>query len=437
MPSDIDLTPSQIVHELDKYIIGQERAKRLVALGLRNRIRRIRLPEDIRDEVSPKNIIMIGPTGVGKTEIARRLAKLTHAPFVKVEATKFTEVGYVGRDVESMVRDLMANAISMVKSEHRHGLRKNAKDKAEKRLLEILVPSKSEDVTHAKESIQQMLQNGTLEDKEIEMEISKKQNPTIEIVQGSQMEGMAFNMENMPSIFPSKKTTRRTTVKKAREYLLHEEIENLIDNEKVNEIAKERVEQYGIIFLDEIDKIISQGGNAHQNISREGVQRDILPIVEGSIVHTRQGAIDTTHILFIAAGAFHAVKPSDLIPELQGRFPLRVELQDLSKEDFIAILTTPKNALIVQYQELLKTEHVVVTFSADAINCIAEYAVRINTQTDNIGARRLHTLMELILEDVSFTADQIAGQEIPITRKYVESRLEEYTTDSDLSKYIL
>ena len=432
-----NLTPTQIVGELDKYIIGQDRAKRLVALALRNRMRRIELADDIRDEVSPKNIIMIGPTGVGKTEIARRIAKLTRAPFVKVEATKFTEVGYVGRDVESMVRDLISNAILMVRNELRRDVRQTAKQRAEKRLVDILVPGGAEDVHHAKESMQKMLSDGQLEDKEIEIQVPKKQNPILEIAHGSQIEELAFNLGSMNPLFPTKKTNRKTTVKQAREYLIQEEFDELIDDEKVHEIAKQRAEQYGIIFIDEIDKIISHGGNSQQNVSREGVQRDILPIVEGSVVQTRYGTIDTTHILFIAAGSFHAARPSELIPELQGRFPLRVELQDLSQDQFVAILTKPENALIRQYQALLQTERVAVTFSEEAISKIAEYAVQVNAQSDNIGARRLHTLLELILEDVSFTADQIAGQKIPITAEYVDSRLKEYTTDSDLSKYIL
>jgi len=434
---EINLTPTQIVEELDKYIIGQKRAKRLVALGLRNRIRRIGLPEEIRDEVAPKNIIMIGPTGVGKTEIARRIAKLTRAPFVKIEATKFTEVGYAGRDVESMVRDLMANAVALVKSELLATVRARSEENAERRLIDILVPGKLDEVESAKDTVTRMLSAGELEEKEIEIEVPKKQSPMLEIAHGPGMEGMAFNIENMLPFAPTQKTRRRMSVKRARAHLIQEEADNLIDNEKVNEIAKERVEQYGIIFVDEIDKIISQGDNVQHNVSREGVQRDILPIVEGSIVQTRYGAVDTTYILFIAAGAFHTVTPSDLIPELQGRFPLRVELQDLAQDDFVAILTTPRNALIKQYQALLMTENVRITFSPEAIEKIATYAADINTQSDNIGARRLHTLMELLLEDISFTADQIGGQEIPITAEYVDEKLKEYTVDADLSKYIL
>jgi len=434
---EINLTPTQIVEELDKYIIGQKRAKRLVALGLRNRIRRIGLPEEIRDEVAPKNIIMIGPTGVGKTEIARRIAKLTRAPFVKIEATKFTEVGYAGRDVESMVRDLMANAVALVKSELLATVRARSEENAERRLIDILVPGKLDDVESAKDTVTRMLSAGELEEKEIEIEVPKKQSPMLEIAHGPGMEGMAFNIENMLPFAPTQKTRRRMSVKRARAHLIQEEADNLIDNEKVNEIAKERVEQYGIIFVDEIDKIISQGDNVQHNVSREGVQRDILPIVEGSIVQTRYGAVDTTYILFIAAGAFHTVTPSDLIPELQGRFPLRVELQDLVQDDFVAILTTPRNALIKQYQALLMTENVRITFLPEAIEKIATYAADINTQSDNIGARRLHTLMELLLEDISFTADQIGGQEIPITAEYVDEKLKAYTVDADRSKYIL
>lgn len=437
MASSEELTPVQIVAELDKYIIGQDRAKRLIALALRSRMRRIQLPDGIRDEVSPKNIIMIGPTGVGKTEIARRIAKLTSAPFVKVEATKFTEVGYVGRDVESMVRDLMSNALLIVKNELRSKVHQAARERAQQRLVDILVPGKSGDAPHARESMRHMLDSGTLEDKEVEIQVPKKQNPVLEISHGSQIEELAFNLGSMNPLFPNKKVTRKTTVKSAREYLIQEESDGLIDDEKVHEIAKQRVEQYGIIFIDEIDKIISHGGSEQQNVSREGVQRDILPIVEGSMVQTRYGTIDTTYILFVAAGAFHTATPSDLIPELQGRFPLRVELKDLSQEEFVSILTQPKNALILQYRALLQTEGVTIDFTPGAIQKLAHYAVRINKDSDNIGARRLHTLLELVLEEVSFTADQIAGQVVPITAEYVDERLKEYTTNADLSKYIL
>lgn len=431
------LTPEHIVKELDRYIIGQERAKRIVAIALRNRTRRIKLPESIRDEVSPKNIIMIGPTGVGKTEVARRIAKLTDAPFIKVEATKYTEVGYVGRDVESMIRDLMTTAIAMVKADLKKNILKSAQVKAEQRLLKALLPGTDDEQGDAHNTISVMLKQGALEEKEIEIEVSKKQNPIIEVSNGSHVEGLAFNMNDFSSLFGNKKSKRKITIKKAREIFMQEESENLIDGEQVTEIAKERVEQYGIVFIDEIDKIASPIANAQQNISREGVQRDILPIIEGSSVQTRYGAIDTTHILFIAAGAFHAVKPSDLIPELQGRFPLRVELNDLTQDDFNAILTKPQNALIKQYCLLLETEEVKLQFSKAAIKRIAAIAVEINNKTDNIGARRLHTIMEILLEEISFNAPQLKGQTIPITAQYVDERLTEFTVDTDLSRYIL
>jgi len=465
MSLDLDkLTPREIVQELDKFIIGQEKAKKIVAIALRNRIRRQRLPEELRDEVAPKNIIMIGPTGVGKTEIARRLSKLTGAPFIKVEATKYTEVGYVGRDVESMVRDLMSVAVNMVKAELREGIREQAEHRTEEVLLDLLLPgvgrnqdtagelstqSDSNDPigftvepatdshTATREKFRQRLRDGKLDDKEVEINVSKSMFPAIEIFSGSSFEEMDLNLGNISNLLGGRKKKKRTTVKNAREVILNEETDKLIDADKVAEVARERVEQMGIIFIDEIDKIATKENRGGMDVSREGVQRDILPIVEGSQVNTKFGMVDTSHILFIAAGAFNISKPSDLIPELQGRFPLRVELEPLGSDDFYRILTQPQNALIRQYTELMKTEDVTLDFKDDAVKEMSDIAQAVNSKTENIGARRLHTIMELVLEDLSFNATELAGQSIPITAEYVRERLGEIVKDQDLSRYIL
>jgi ATP-dependent HslUV protease ATP-binding subunit HslU len=459
-----ELTPREIVAELDKYIIGQDKAKKAVAIALRNRTRRQRLPEDLRDEVAPKNIIMIGPTGVGKTEIARRLSRLCGAPFLKVEATKYTEVGYVGRDVESMVRDLVSVAVSMVKSELAEDVREEAERRGEESLLDLLLPgvrssrrsgndeptevqeiddsspavvSESPEGNSTREKLRQMLSRGLLDERLVEVSVTKSAMPMMEIFSGTSMEDMELNFGNLGSIFGGKKKRKKVTVRQAREILLNEEMDKLVDMDRVSELARQRVEEMGIIFIDEIDKIASRGEKVGIDVSREGVQRDILPIVEGSKVNTRHGIVDTRHILFIAAGAFHMSKPSDLIPELQGRFPLRVELSALTKEDFVKILTQPRNALITQYTELLKTEEVTLEFKPEAIDRIAELATEVNSRSENIGARRLHTIMELLLEEVSFNAPEIQGQTISITRGYVDEKLKNVVEDQDLTRYIL
>jgi len=459
MKIDLDkLTPREIVAELDKYIIGQENAKKSVAIALRNRLRRSRLPEEIKDEVAPKNIIMIGPTGVGKTEIARRLSKLSGAPFLKVEATKFTEVGYVGRDVESMVRDLMASAVSMVKTELQEGVQEEAEKAAEEALLDILLPSAktvkpqkpgfdtseqpvavTED-NSTREKFREMLRDGKLDDRTVEITISKQKGmPSIEIFSGNSFEEMDFNMGSLSGLFGGGKKKKSVSVKNAREILLAEHQEKLVDSENAADLARDRVQNMGIIFIDEIDKIATRqsrsGGG--QDVSREGVQRDILPIVEGSRVNTKHGIVDTSHILFIAAGAFTMSKPSDLIPELQGRFPLRVELQDLNAEAFKTILTVPKNALTKQYIELLKTEDVHINFTEDAVEKLAAIAEEVNQRTENIGARRLHTIMELLLEEISFDAPDLKGRHISIDAAYVSDKLMDIVEDRDLSRYIL
>jgi ATP-dependent HslUV protease ATP-binding subunit HslU len=449
---DLDkLTPREIVEELDKYIIGQAKAKKAVAIALRNRMRRQKLPMELRDEVAPKNIIMIGPTGVGKTEIARRLSKLCGAPFLKVEATKYTEVGYVGRDVESMVRDLMSVGLSMVKQEFQEEVREEAQRRAEEGLLDLLLPGirkegaekevGTQEVTDSgsktREKFRQMLRDGVLEERKVEVDVTKKAFPSMQIFSGTNFEELDINLGNLTNLFGSKKKQKSVSVKQAREILLAEEMDKLIDMDRVVEMAKQRVEEMGIIFLDEIDKIASKDNRYGPDVSREGVQRDILPIVEGSKVHTRYGMIDTSHILFIAAGAFHMSKPSDLIPELQGRFPLRVELKALTKEDFKKILLLPKNALITQYKELIKTENVNLVFDDDAIERISEIATEVNSKSENIGARRLHTIMECLLEEVSFSAPEINGQEINITKDYVDERLSSIIEDRDLTRFIL
>jgi ATP-dependent HslUV protease ATP-binding subunit HslU len=460
MKTEKELLPAQIVAELDKYIIGQDKAKKAVAIALRNRYRRKNLPEDLRDEVAPKNIIMIGPTGVGKTEIARRLSNISGAPFVKVEATKYTEVGYVGRDVESMIRDLTNVAVHDIKKEMSEEVEIIAKERAEEDLLDLLLPpstlikkNPSIDVAeqpadagmtaderrkHTRARFKEMLQKGELDDKLVEVEVKQPKTQVLGMFSGMGLEEMDNNISNMFSnIFPEKKKRKKVSVKEARTVLEEQEREKLIDMDKVVKDAIERVEQMGIVFLDEIDKIAAKSATHGPDVSREGVQRDILPIVEGSTVTTKYGAVRTHHILFIAAGAFHMSKPSDLIPELQGRFPIRVELSSLSTEDLENILMQPKNALLKQYSALLETEGVELDFTSDAIKEIARIATFVNSQTENIGARRLHTIMELLLEDVSFTAPDLKGQKIPITIDYVKSKLKEVLENKDLSKYIL
>jgi ATP-dependent HslUV protease ATP-binding subunit HslU len=472
MKIDLDsLTPKQIVEELDKYIVGQTKAKKAVAIALRNRTRRQRLSEEMRDEVAPKNIIMIGPTGVGKTEIARRLSRLCGAPFVKVEATKYTEVGYVGRDVESMIRDLVSVSVSMVKTELQEQVREEAEKRAEEALLDLLLPgigkppargsapraagpqlatpsqpaaarttsdtAEPAAASSTREKFREKLRAGELEDKTVEVNVTSNQFPAIEIFSGTSLEELDVNIGNLGNIFGGRKKRKKTTVARARDILLAEEMDKLIDMERVTEQAINRAEQMGIVFIDELDKIASRQNVSGVDVSREGVQRDILPIVEGSKVHTRYGMIDTSHILFIAAGAFHMSKPSDLIPELQGRFPLRVELKALTSEDFIKILTQPRNALIRQYEELLRTESVELVFDEQSIKRIAQIASDVNSRTENIGARRLHTIMESLLEEVSFTATDIQGQTVTITENYVDERLKDIVEDQDLSRFIL
>ncbi len=455
MTRDLDqLTPKEIVRELDKYIIGQNKAKKSVAIALRNRMRRRMLPEALREEITPKNIIMIGPTGVGKTEIARRLSRLCGAPFIKVEATKYTEVGYVGRDVESMIRDLMSIGVTMVKSELSEDVREEAKQRTEEMLLDLLLPGVQEKPaapaagggralienktgSSTREKFRKMLTEGKLEDKVVEVNVTSSSFPAIEIFSGTNFEEMDLNLGNLSSMFGGKKKKKRVTIARAREILMAEEMNKLVDTERASEIARERVEEMGIIFIDEIDKVAAKEGRSGTDISREGVQRDILPIVEGSKVNTKYGIVDTSHILFIAAGAFHMSKPSDLIPELQGRFPLRVELEDLTSDDFQKILTQTENSLTRQYTELLKTEEVTLTFTPEATKTISEIAAEVNTTTENIGARRLHTIMELLLEDVSFNAPDLKGQEIRVTPEYVEEKLSSIVRDQDLSRYIL
>ncbi len=456
-----DLTPRKIVEKLDQYIIGQQEAKRAVAIALRNRWRRQNVSKELGEEISPKNIIMIGPTGVGKTEIARRLAKLDNAPFIKVEASKFTEVGYVGRDVESMVRDLLELAIGMVKAEEQDRVRAKAAELAEDRLLDILLPPKPvekkvtemivdangstveaevpEQPDTTRDKLRRLLREGKLDGRSVDVEVSEvRTGPMVEIFSSAGMEDMGLNVKDMlGNLFPQKKKVRRVKVPEAREILVAEEAQRLVDMEKVTKTAIGRVEQSGIIFLDEIDKIVGSDGTHGPDVSREGVQRDLLPIVEGSTVNTRYGMVRTDHILFIAAGAFSATKPSDLIPELQGRFPIRVELNSLGKEEFIRILTEPHNALVKQYTEMMATEGVRITFTEDAIAAIADTATLVNERMENIGARRLYTIMESLLDEISFEAPDMKGQEVKIDADYVASQLEEIVEDEDLSRYIL
>ena len=449
-----EMVPSQIVSELNKYVIGQEKAKRTIAVALRNRTRRKRLPDKIREEVYPKNIIMIGPTGVGKTEIARRIARLSNAPFIKVEATKYTEVGYVGRDVESMVRDLMGSAVSMVRRELAAANAKAVEERVEERILDLLIPNvgstANTDVQFdnarisAREQIRAQLRAGLLDNTEVEIP-SQLMRPKVGIeLMGGSMDDIQNAMNSLGSIFQNatqggpRNRKRKVSVKRARELFTEEESERSVDQEKANEIAKERTEQMGIIFIDEIDKIAGKNSSSSSpDVSREGVQRDILPIVEGTKVTTKWGVIDTSHILFIAAGAFHVSKPSDLIPELQGRFPLRVELEALSADDFFRILKEPENAITLQYKELLKTEGVDVIFTDEAVHRISEIAYEVNSTTENIGARRLYTIMETLLDDLSFNASEMGGQTVEITREYVDERLSNVVKDQDLSRYIL
>ncbi len=454
------LTPKEIVAELDKYIIGQGEAKRCVAIALRNRWRRQQVPKELRDEIAPKNIIMIGPTGVGKTEISRRLAKLSQAPFLKIEASKFTEVGYVGRDVESMIRDLTELGVNMERREEEEKVKGKARDLAEERVLDLLLPPsppmptatpalpgaveaatepiEAEAAHKTRERLRKLLREGKLDERLVEIEVSERALPVVEVFSAAGFEEVDFNIKDMISgLFPKKTKRRKVKVPEAVEILVEEEAQKLIDMDKVVKQAIQRVEQSGIIFFDELDKIASREQSYGPDVSREGVQRDILPIVEGTTVMTKYGMVRTDHILFIAAGAFYVSKPSDLIPELQGRFPIRVELEPLGKEEFVRILTEPQNALITQYVELMKTEEVQLSFAREAIEEIAETAAKINQRMEDIGARRLYTIMERLLDEVSFDAPDLSGQEIVIDAGYVKKKLEEFLKDEDLSRYIL
>ncbi len=443
------LTPRQIVEILDKFIIGQDEAKKAVAIALRNRWRRQQVSSYLKDEIVPKNIIMIGPTGVGKTEIARRLAKLADAPFIKVEASKFTEVGYVGRDVESIVRDIADTAVSMIKKDEFENIKTRAREIAEDRILDLLLPGQklrvqatredeAADEQATREKLRNLLYEGKLDDRVVEVEVKETHVPVIDIVgvgAGQEMdEGIR---EMLGNIFPKRTKRKKVKVKEALEILTMEEANRLIDMEKVKKLAVEKVEQSGIVFIDEIDKVAGKSSGLGPDVSREGVQRDLLPIVEGSHVNTKYGMIKTDHILFIAAGAFHVSKPSDLIPEMQGRFPIRVELDSLSKDDFIRILKEPENALVKQYRELLKTESVELEFTDDAIEMVAKMAYDVNEKTENIGARRLHTVMEKLLEEISYEAPELSGRKIMINGKYVVEKLQDLVKDTDLSRYIL
>ena len=446
---ELNMTPQETVDALDRYIIGQNDAKKAVAVALRNRWRRLQLDEDLKDEILPKNIIMIGPTGIGKTEIARRISRLVNAPFVKVEASKFTEVGYVGRDVESMIRDLTDYSVNMVRQEQMERKQEAAKEMVEERLLDLLLPplESEKDASEGKastnptrEKFRKKLRSGVLDERMVELDVSERPSGAVmEFMPVSMNDNMDMNIRDMLSnMMPKQSKRRRVNIEDARKILQQEEVSKLIDMDEVIREALTRVEQSGIVFLDEIDKVASRRSHSHgPDVSREGVQRDLLPIVEGSTVNTKHGPVQTDHILFIAAGAFHLSKPSDMIPELQGRFPIRVELQSLSKDDFVKILTEPKNALIVQYTALMKTEGVELEFTKAAIDTIAEIACQINEDSENIGARRLHTVMEQLLEEVSFTAPDLNGQKISVTPEYIQSRLSNLLKNQDLSRYIL
>ena len=446
---ELNMTPQETVDALDRYIIGQTDAKKAVAVALRNRWRRLQLDEDLKDEILPKNIIMIGATGIGKTEIARRISRLVNAPFVKVEASKFTEVGYVGRDVESMIRDLTDYSVNMVRQEQMERKQEAAKEMVEERLLDLLLPplESEKDASEGKastnptrEKFRKKLRSGVLDERMVELDVSERPSGAVmEFMPVSMNDNMDMNIRDMLSnMMPKQSKRRRVNIEDARKILQQEEVSKLIDMDEVIREAVTRVEQSGIVFLDEVDKVASRRSHSHgPDVSREGVQRDLLPIVEGSTVNTKHGPVQTDHILFIAAGAFHLTKPSDMIPELQGRFPIRVELQSLSKDDFVKILTEPKNALIVQYTALMKTEGVELEFTKDAIDTIAEIACQINEDSENIGARRLHTVMEQLLEEVSFTAPDLKEQKISVTPEYIQSRLSDLLKNQDLSRYIL